>query len=154
MKRMLLLAAVAAVPMMAAAIAGLMISMGPGDTSWTPTIDIDADVHQVATAEGLVLAACASQQHAPPVAQKTAEDAQPAGRHSFSYDVPKAQQGQPLTFTAAVTKRACGLRAMTSPSRRAPRRTRGKHPSGAESRARACARGWTGTGCWRCRTSR
>jgi photosystem II stability/assembly factor-like uncharacterized protein len=27
--------------------------------SWTPTIDIDADVHQVATAEGLVLAACA-----------------------------------------------------------------------------------------------
>jgi hypothetical protein len=27
--------------------------------TWTPTIDIDADVHQVATAEGLVLAACA-----------------------------------------------------------------------------------------------
>src|SRR6266550_6122829 len=26
---------------------------------WTPTIDIDADVHQVATAQGLVLAACA-----------------------------------------------------------------------------------------------
>ncbi|MDP9299665.1 MAG: hypothetical protein M3P43_02005 [Actinomycetota bacterium] len=26
---------------------------------WTPTINIDADVHQVATAEGLVLAACA-----------------------------------------------------------------------------------------------
>ena len=26
---------------------------------WTPTIDIDADVHQVATAEGMVLAACA-----------------------------------------------------------------------------------------------
>ena len=26
---------------------------------WAPTIDIDADVHQVATAEGLVLAACA-----------------------------------------------------------------------------------------------
>jgi len=26
---------------------------------WTPTIDIDADIHQVATAEGLVLAACA-----------------------------------------------------------------------------------------------
>jgi hypothetical protein len=26
---------------------------------WTPTIDIDADVHQVATAEGSVLAACA-----------------------------------------------------------------------------------------------
>src|SRR5437588_4398669 len=27
--------------------------------SWTPTIDIQADVHQVTTAEGLVLAACA-----------------------------------------------------------------------------------------------
>jgi hypothetical protein len=27
--------------------------------SWVPTIDIDADVHQVTTAEGLVLAACA-----------------------------------------------------------------------------------------------
>ena len=27
--------------------------------SWTPTIDIDADVHQVTTAEGMVLAACA-----------------------------------------------------------------------------------------------
>jgi hypothetical protein len=27
--------------------------------SWTPTIDIDADVHQVTTAQGLVLAACA-----------------------------------------------------------------------------------------------
>jgi hypothetical protein len=27
--------------------------------TWDPTIDIDADVHQVATAEGLVLAACA-----------------------------------------------------------------------------------------------
>ena len=27
--------------------------------SWTPTIDVDADVHQVTTAEGMVLAACA-----------------------------------------------------------------------------------------------
>jgi hypothetical protein len=27
--------------------------------SWTPTIEVDADVHQVQTAEGLVLAACA-----------------------------------------------------------------------------------------------
>ena len=27
--------------------------------TWNPTIDIDADVHQVATAEGVVLAACA-----------------------------------------------------------------------------------------------
>jgi len=30
-----------------------------GGATWSPTIDIDADVHQVATAEGLVLAACA-----------------------------------------------------------------------------------------------
>jgi hypothetical protein len=30
-----------------------------GGATWTPTIDIDADVHQVTTAEGLVLAACA-----------------------------------------------------------------------------------------------
>lgn len=30
-----------------------------GGATWTPTIDIDADVHHVTTAEGLVLAACA-----------------------------------------------------------------------------------------------
>ncbi|HXY73491.1 MAG TPA: hypothetical protein VEM41_13215 [Actinomycetota bacterium] len=30
-----------------------------GGATWTPTIDIDADVHQVATAEGMALAACA-----------------------------------------------------------------------------------------------
>ena len=30
-----------------------------GGASWTPTIAIDADVHQVASAEGMVLAACA-----------------------------------------------------------------------------------------------
>jgi len=30
-----------------------------GGATWAPTIDIDADVHQVTTAEGLVLAACA-----------------------------------------------------------------------------------------------
>jgi hypothetical protein len=30
-----------------------------GGRTWTPTIDVDADVHQVATARGLVLAACA-----------------------------------------------------------------------------------------------
>jgi len=30
-----------------------------GGASWTPTIDIDADVHQVATTDDLVLAACA-----------------------------------------------------------------------------------------------
>jgi hypothetical protein len=31
-----------------------------GGATWTPTIDVDADVHQVATAEGLVLAAGAA----------------------------------------------------------------------------------------------
>ena len=31
-----------------------------GGETWAPTIDIDADVHQVTTAEGQVLAACAS----------------------------------------------------------------------------------------------
>jgi len=40
-------------------VGGILRSDDRGDT-WTPTIDIDADVHQVATAEGLVLAACAS----------------------------------------------------------------------------------------------
>jgi hypothetical protein len=30
-----------------------------GGSTWTPTIDIEADVHHVTTAEGLVLAACA-----------------------------------------------------------------------------------------------
>ena len=30
-----------------------------GGASWTPTIDVDADVHHVTTAEGLVIAACA-----------------------------------------------------------------------------------------------
>ena len=39
-------------------VGGILRSDDRGET-WTPTIDIDADVHQVATAEGLVLAACA-----------------------------------------------------------------------------------------------
>jgi hypothetical protein len=39
-------------------VGGILRSDDRGDT-WTPTIDIDADVHQVATADGLVLAACA-----------------------------------------------------------------------------------------------
>jgi hypothetical protein len=39
-------------------VGGILRSLD-GGRSWTPTIDIDADVHQVATAEGLVLAACA-----------------------------------------------------------------------------------------------
>ena len=30
-----------------------------GGATWRPTIDVDADVHQVTTAEGLVIAACA-----------------------------------------------------------------------------------------------
>jgi hypothetical protein len=36
---------------------GGVLRTSDGAASWTPTIDIDADVHQVATAEGLVLAA-------------------------------------------------------------------------------------------------
>jgi hypothetical protein len=39
-------------------VGGVLRSHDRGET-WTPTIDIDADVHQVTTAEGLVLAACA-----------------------------------------------------------------------------------------------
>src|SRR6266550_7104165 len=38
---------------------GGILRTDDGGQSWTPTIDVDADVHQVATAEGLVLAACA-----------------------------------------------------------------------------------------------
>jgi len=39
-------------------VGGILRTDDRGET-WTPTIDIDSDVHQVATAEGLVLAACA-----------------------------------------------------------------------------------------------
>jgi hypothetical protein len=39
-------------------VGGILRTDDRGD-HWTPTIDIDADVHQVATAEGFVLAACA-----------------------------------------------------------------------------------------------
>jgi hypothetical protein len=39
-------------------VGGILRTEDRGET-WTPTIDIDADVHQVTTAEGLVLAACA-----------------------------------------------------------------------------------------------
>jgi hypothetical protein len=39
-------------------VGGILRTNDAGET-WTPTIDIDADVHRVATAEGLVLAACA-----------------------------------------------------------------------------------------------
>ena len=39
-------------------VGGILRSHDRGAT-WTPTIDVDADVHQVTTAEGLVLAACA-----------------------------------------------------------------------------------------------
>lgn len=38
---------------------GGILHSGDRGATWTPTIDIDADVHQVTTAEGLVLAACA-----------------------------------------------------------------------------------------------
>jgi hypothetical protein len=36
---------------------GGVLHTGDNGATWNPTIDIDADVHQVATAEGLVLAA-------------------------------------------------------------------------------------------------
>jgi len=39
---------------------GGILRTSDAGASWTPTIDIDADVHQVATAEGLVLAAGAN----------------------------------------------------------------------------------------------
>jgi photosystem II stability/assembly factor-like uncharacterized protein len=39
-------------------VGGILRTSDSGET-WAPTIDIDADIHQVATAEGLVLAACA-----------------------------------------------------------------------------------------------
>jgi hypothetical protein len=38
---------------------GGILHTGDDGRTWNPTIDIDADVHQVATAEGFVLAACA-----------------------------------------------------------------------------------------------
>jgi hypothetical protein len=38
---------------------GGIVRTSDAGASWTPTIDIDADVHQVVTADGLVLAACA-----------------------------------------------------------------------------------------------
>jgi hypothetical protein len=39
-------------------VGGILRTDDAGGT-WTPTIDVDSDVHQVATAKGLVLAACA-----------------------------------------------------------------------------------------------
>jgi hypothetical protein len=38
---------------------GGILRTDDGGRSWTPTIDVDADVHHVTTAEGMVLAACA-----------------------------------------------------------------------------------------------
>ncbi len=39
-------------------VGGILRTVDGGET-WSPTIDVDADVHHVTTAEGLVLAACA-----------------------------------------------------------------------------------------------
>src|SRR2546427_2726681 len=39
-------------------VGGILRTEDRGET-WTPTIDVDADVHQVTTVEGMVLAACA-----------------------------------------------------------------------------------------------
>jgi len=38
---------------------GGIVRSDDGGATWTPTIDVDADVHQVTTAQGLVIAACA-----------------------------------------------------------------------------------------------
>lgn len=38
---------------------GGILRTADGGETWTPTIDVDADVHHVTTAEGMVLAACA-----------------------------------------------------------------------------------------------
>jgi hypothetical protein len=38
---------------------GGIVRTDDGGATWSPTIDIDADVHQVTTTEGMVLAACA-----------------------------------------------------------------------------------------------
>ena len=38
---------------------GGILRSDDGGATWTPTIDIDSDVHHVTTAEGMVLAACA-----------------------------------------------------------------------------------------------
>jgi hypothetical protein len=38
---------------------GGILHTDDGGETWTPTIDVDADVHQITTAEGRVLAACA-----------------------------------------------------------------------------------------------
>ncbi|MDP9327324.1 MAG: hypothetical protein M3P10_03855 [Actinomycetota bacterium] len=38
---------------------GGILRTGDGGETWTPTIDVDADVHHVTTARGMVLAACA-----------------------------------------------------------------------------------------------
>jgi len=38
---------------------GGILRTDDGGETWTPTIDVDADVHHVTTAEGMVLAACA-----------------------------------------------------------------------------------------------
>jgi hypothetical protein len=38
---------------------GGILRTDDGGQTWTPTIDVDADVHQVTTAEGMALAACA-----------------------------------------------------------------------------------------------
>ena len=38
---------------------GGIVRTNDGGETWTPTIDVDADVHHVTTAEGMVLAACA-----------------------------------------------------------------------------------------------
>jgi hypothetical protein len=80
-------------------VGGILRTEDGGET-WTPTIDIDADVHQVTTAEGLVLAASA---------RGLAMSADRGGAWTFR------SEGLEAPYSRAVT--VCGDAALVSASR-------------------------------------
>jgi hypothetical protein len=80
-------------------VGGILRTEDRGET-WTPTIDIDADVHQVTTAEGLVLAASA---------RGLAMSADHGGAWTFR------SEGLEAPYSRAVT--VCGDAALVSSSR-------------------------------------
>jgi len=80
-------------------VGGILRTEDRGET-WTPTIDIDADVHQVTTAEGLVLAASA---------RGLAMSADHGGAWTFR------SEGLEAPYSRAVT--VCGDAALVSASR-------------------------------------
>jgi hypothetical protein len=80
-------------------VGGILRTEDRGET-WTPTIDIDADVHQVTTAEGLVLAASA---------RGLAMSADRGGAWTFR------SEGLEAPYSRAVT--VCGDAALVSASR-------------------------------------